>query len=95
MITSPRLPDTQLPGSGPWWRHPMMWLIVGGPSIVVVAGIATLMLAVAYPDPVVGSAAVANTDRAAPQPHAAEATGATQVPAMTARNHAATGGRSP
>ncbi len=94
MTTSPRLSDAQLPGSGPWWRHPMMWLIVGGPGIVVVAGIATLMLAIAYPDPVVGSAGVADTETSARQRHAAEPSGATQVPAMAARNHAATGGRS-
>ena len=95
MTASPRLPDTQLPGSGPWWRHPMMWLIVGGPGIVVVACIATLILAVVYPDPVVGSAGMANTERSARQSHAAGPTDATQVPAMSARNHAATGGRSP
>lgn len=39
--------------SGPWWRHPMMWLVVGGPSLVVVASFITLTLAIRHADPVV------------------------------------------
>lgn len=39
--------------TGPWWRHPMMWLVVGGPSVVVVASFITLTLAVRHGDPVV------------------------------------------
>ncbi|WP_295549551.1 FixH family protein [uncultured Pseudacidovorax sp.] len=39
--------------SGPWWRHPLMWMVVGGPAAVVVAGFATLWLAVHRPDPVI------------------------------------------
>nr|WP_295524768.1 FixH family protein [uncultured Pseudacidovorax sp.] len=41
------------PSSGPWWRHPLMWMVVGGPAAVVVAGLATLWLAVHSPDPVI------------------------------------------
>jgi uncharacterized protein len=36
----------------PWWRHGMVWLVIGGPAVVVVASFATLALALAYPDPV-------------------------------------------
>ena len=36
--------------SRPWWRFPIMWLVVGGPGIVVVAGFYTLYLAIANPD---------------------------------------------
>ncbi len=36
----------------PWWRHGHMWLVVGGPAVVVVASIATLVLAIRTPDPV-------------------------------------------
>lgn len=39
--------------SGPWWRHPIMWLVVGGPALVVVAGIATIWIAMRQPDPVI------------------------------------------
>jgi uncharacterized protein len=38
--------------TSPWWRHGMVWLVIGGPAAVVVAGIATLAIALAHPDPV-------------------------------------------
>ena len=41
------------PDSGPWWRHPLMWLVVGGPALVVVAGLATAWIAWSDPDPIV------------------------------------------
>ena len=34
-----------------WWREPMMWLVVGGPSAVVAAGLVTLGIALYWPDP--------------------------------------------
>jgi hypothetical protein len=83
--------DGDLPGSGPWWRHPMMWLVVGGPGVVVVAAIATLMLAVIHPDPVVNDASVSDRARVA----AEEVPDPAMAPAMKARNHAATGGQTP
>ena len=39
--------------SGPWWREPMMWLVVGGPATVVVAAVATAGIALHRPDPVI------------------------------------------
>jgi uncharacterized protein len=58
-----------------WWHHPMMWLVLGGPALVVVAAVATAVIAVRGADVVLQ---VEDTpDRAA-------------VPAMRARNHAAT-----
>lgn len=47
----------------PWWRHGMVWLVIGGPAVVVVAGFVTLALAIANPDPVL---ATAGTGEAAP-----------------------------
>jgi hypothetical protein len=29
-----------------WWRIPVFWLAIGGPAVVVVAGIATAVIAV-------------------------------------------------
>lgn len=90
-----RLADADLPTSGPWWRHPMMWLVVGGPALVVVASIATLTLAVTYPDPVVEHTAPVGPSRQAAED--ATETGhpspAGMEPALKARNHAATGGQ--
>ena len=36
----------------PWWRNGMVWLVIAGPAVVVVASFATLFIALAYPDPV-------------------------------------------
>ena len=61
-----------------WWRVPMVWLVISGPAVVVVAGFATLALAIVYPDPVLVVEKTANP---------------AQMPAMQGRNHAATAGR--
>ena len=44
---------TRDPAQRPWWREPMMWLVLGGPAVVVVAGIATAAIALHRPDPVI------------------------------------------
>ncbi|SEK29064.1 hypothetical protein SAMN05216359_101311 [Roseateles sp. YR242] len=84
--------------TGPWWRHPMMWLVVGGPSVVVVASVVTLVLAMHHADPVVRHGVQTNATQASaedPAPHGqAQAQAPSQLqPAMKARNHAATGGQ--
>lgn len=58
----------------PWWRVGMLWLVIGGPVIVVVAAIATLFIALSHPDPVL-TAPVGD--------------GASQRPALQGRNLAA------
>lgn len=40
-----------------WWRVPHMWLVVGGPAVVVVAGIITAVIAVKGADPVLDKTA--------------------------------------
>lgn len=65
----------------PWWRYGMVWMVIGGPLVVVVAGIATAVIAFRGADPVVVSA---------PAQVAAEEAFDLQ-PAMAGRNHAATG----
>lgn len=42
-FSSAPLPSTP---AAPWWREPTMWLVVGGPAVVVVAAIATSVIAV-------------------------------------------------
>lgn len=82
-----------------WWREPMMWLVLGGPLVVVVASFVTLSLAIRHPDPVLGVEAgegESGTHQAADfRTGSADAAGrkASMLPALQARNHAATGGR--
>lgn len=60
----------------PWWRYPIMWLVVGGPLAVVVAGSAMAVVAIRGADPVliVPPAALARS----------------AAPALQVRNHVAT-----
>ena len=74
--------------SPPWWKFGHMWLVVGGPAVVVVASFITLYLAIMSPNPIIDVQAEAREARVAapvtgPMPNMA--------PAMQARNHAATG----
>jgi hypothetical protein len=35
----------------PWYRHPMMWLVIAPPVGSVIAGIITMILILQHPDP--------------------------------------------
>jgi len=69
----------------PWWRFPMMYLVVGGPAVVVVASLVTAVVAYRGADEVI--------TETAPPPEAATATERSDLPALKARNHAATPSR--
>ena len=63
-------------GTSPaWWRLPIVWMVIGGPALVVVASFVTLALAILNPDPVLTLPA---------------ARSAAEQPAVQGRNHAAT-----
>lgn len=66
----------------PWWRYKMVWLVISGPAVVVVAGIATMVLALTHVDPVLDEPSSAAARVATAKTAAA--------PAQQARNHAAT-----
>ena len=59
----------------PWWRVPMVWLVLSGPAVVVVAGVVTAWIAVTGADTVL----TAESERLA------------ERPALQGRNHSATG----
>ena len=72
--------------AAPWWRFGIVWLVVGGPVTVVIAGIATTVLAFHGADPPVPEL----------RPTAVEALaapGRATAPALQVRNHAATPSR--
>lgn len=69
-------------GAGaPWWRVGMVWLVLGGPALVVVASVITAVVAYRGADEV-----LVETPSARHAP--VQPTG--QTPALQARNHAAT-----
>jgi hypothetical protein len=79
--------DTPQPPVRPWWKFPLVWMVIAGPAAVVVAGFATLWLAVRTPDPVVA----ADYYRQGIEINKALAD-KKLMPALAARNHAATPG---
>lgn len=73
----------------PWWKVPTVWLVVGGPLSVVVASIATAVIAWKHIDPVISTTAqgeIRPGDNVAPELSPKDAL----APAQQARNHAAT-----
>jgi hypothetical protein len=72
-------PKPKATDSPAWWRLPIVWMVIGGPAVVVVASFATLTLAIRNPDPVIEAPS--------------KATAGAEVPAVQARNHAATPAR--
>jgi hypothetical protein len=65
-----------------WWRFGLVWMVLAGPAVVVVAGFITFYIALANPDPVL---------QVTPRTAVQERQGITHAPAMQGRNHAATG----
>lgn len=103
-MTQPKAQDVQQAqgqspnSSGPWWKFGLVWMVVGGPAVVVVAAFFTLYLAISRPDPVMDEnyyqkgIDINKTLRAN---STSESTEASMAPAMQARNHAATGVHKP
>jgi hypothetical protein len=71
----------------PWWSFGMVWMVIAGPAVVVVAAFITLYLAITIPDPVLPTEALNPRNAIQNQKQLEEA----MAPAMQARNHAATG----
>jgi hypothetical protein len=63
----------------PWWKHGMVWLVIGGPAVVVVAGLVTAVIAIRGADTIVVDPPTRSTPMSSGQ-----------APAIQARNHAAT-----
>ena len=74
----------------PAWAEPMVWMVVGGPAIVVVASFVTLGLAIRHPDPPLDLRATSSQAADEAEPADVHARSG-DVPALIGRNHAATG----
>jgi len=73
----------------PWWRVPMVWLVLGGPLSVVVASLATAVIAWKHIDPVIATTPQGEL-RAADDVAQKVSPKDALAPAMQGRNHAAT-----
>jgi hypothetical protein len=74
--------------SQPWWKFGHVWMVVGGPAIVVLASFFTLYLAISRPDPVMDENYY---QKGIDINKTLGGTPSSAAPAMQARNHAATG----
>jgi hypothetical protein len=82
------MPSIAPVNSAPWWKHGHVWMVLSGPAVVVVASFFTFYLAYTGMDTVVDEdyyhkGVELSQTQGAPAPGL--------VPAMQARNHAATG----
>ncbi len=68
--------------SKPWWRYPIVWMVIGGPAVVVVASIFTASLAIKHVDPVLDTSV-------------GQVKASAEAPAIQARNHSAEPSREP
>lgn len=68
----------------PWWRVGMVWLVLAGPAVVVVAALLTAAVAWHGADVVVSAVGPGAVMRHAPE-----------APAVQARNHASTAAAPP
>ena len=86
-------PQTTASTAAPAWREPMVWLVVGGPLTVVIASFVSLALAIRHPDPPLDLRPTAlSSGQAADDTEPADLRAREgDVPALVARNHAATG----
>ncbi len=78
--------ENKQPGQGeqgkPWWRYPIVWMVVAGPLAVVVASCYTASLAIKHVDPVLDTSA-------------GQVSAPSEAPAVQARNHSAEQTREP
>ncbi len=67
-----------------WYRHPLVWMLIAGPLVVVLAAFYTAYLAMSAPDPVLAHDAYEYGQ------NRQETSDRSLLPAQKARNHAAT-----
>jgi len=72
----------------PWWRVPMVWVVIGGPMSVVVASLATAVVAWRHIDPVIATTPQGQL-RAGDNVAAPVSPKDALAPALQGRNHAA------
>jgi len=84
--SAPPAPVAGVAPAAPWWRFPIVWFALAGPALVVVAGFATMAIAIRHADVVISETPARQAARGADL-------AAATAPALQARNHAATPAR--
>lgn len=77
----------------PWYKESYLWLVLGGPLVVVVASVITFVVAVKNPDAVLQrqpAAADNMVEQGKLTPEEKAALELSQMPAQQARNHVKT-----
>jgi uncharacterized protein len=79
--------ESKKPQGKAWYHEPMMWMVLGGPLVVVIASVITYVLAARQPDPVLERDPVSESQRVGKDltPEQRESL----MPAVKARNHVA------
>ena len=79
--------ESKQPQGQPWYREPMMWMVLGGPLAVVIASVVTYVLVVRGSDPVLERDPISEAQRVGKEltPEQIESL----QPAVKARNHVA------
>ena len=79
--------ESNKPQGRPWYREPMMWMVLGGPLTVVIASLITYVLVVRGSDPVLERDPISEAQRVGKEltPEQRESL----APALKARNHVA------
>lgn len=70
-----------------WYQNPYVWMIIGGPSLVIMASFITLYLAIKNPDPAIDD----YYRKGIEINKTLDAENEAMAPAIQARNHAQTG----
>ncbi|MBL8304505.1 MAG: nitrogen fixation protein FixH [Ideonella sp.] len=77
--------------AAPWWRVPMVWVVIGGPLAVVIASLLTAAIAWRHIDPVILDAGTGQViGRAGDDVPVPVDPKDALAPAQRARNHSAT-----
>lgn len=69
-------PPSEADRTRPWWRYPIVWMVIGGPALVVVASFITMGVAIKHVDPVLDTSV-------------GQVKAPNEKPAVQGRNHAA------
>lgn len=87
------LANTAEKDTKPWWKYGYLWLVISGPTVVMVAGFYTLWIAIDSPNIVLtdessrrGAEVQKNTEKLDDTQKALDVL----MPALKGRNHAAT-----